>query len=46
MFIKQYVPLLTLQNPPRGTFLGKKSTLLETGTFTSSNGEKLLPGKK
>ena len=27
-------------------FLGEKLALLETGTFTSSNGAKLLPGKK
>ena len=32
-------------NPPRGTFW-KNSALLETGNFTSSNGVKLLPGKK
>ena len=31
----------------KGHFFGKqKSALLETGTFTSSNGAKLLPGKK
>ena len=37
---------LTTQNPPKGTFFEKKSALLETGTFTSSNGAKLRPGKK
>ena len=30
----------------QGALFGKDSALLETGTFTSSNGAKLLPGKK
>ena len=40
---------LTTQNPPKfskGHFHGQISSLLETGTFTSSNRAKLLPGKK
>ena len=44
------VPLiLTTPNPPKSSqwhFFWKNSALLETGTFTSSNGAKLLPGKK
>ena len=30
----------------QGALFGENSTLLETGTFTSSNGAKLLPCKK
>ena len=30
----------------QGALLWKHSALLETGTFTSSNGAKLLPGKE
>ena len=41
--------ILTTQNPSnatKGHFFGKNSVLLETGTFTCSNGANLLPGKK
>ena len=30
----------------QGALFWEKTALLETGTFTSSNGAKLLPGKK
>ena len=42
----QYIFNPNHQRSSKGHFLGEKPALLESGTFASSNGEKLLPGMK
>ena len=53
--IHNYVGMIVLNNNPnhpksckilQGPLFGENSALLETDTFNSSNGAKLLPGKK